>query len=460
LEDPDSAHKCGEGEEVMFRWAFATVFVATSAGFGLGALSHAAPQSDAEVSCNRTPQSAPVSPALLTSGLPCQVEADAPFNLGHLQDAFDRNSWLTFLALSLPPTGLPLAGEDPPAAWEGWKNISAVMVPPGQSPTPWSAVDPPPSICRGLSDNAQTPVLRMVGKTPDLLTAVDQPFLTGPLIDQSGNYVHYEILINRSMFDYIVSNKLYGKAGQKAFTGKVDFPSGSDKPAEIGAIMIKAAWKVLEDGDQPADFHATRALLYTAASDNPPIKETCRLARMGLVGLHIAHKTATEPQWVWSTFEHVANAPTQADIDKKTLLAKYNFYDPTCPAEKCPINLPPPRPWNPNFEPFADGFHSQIERVISLTAATMALNQKFQSILKGSVWANYQLVSTQWPTDAKSATDPTGEPAPQFLANTTMETYVQGSEPGVSSTCINCHNNATDKQGRFSDFTYILERAQ
>jgi hypothetical protein len=69
------------------------------------------------------------------------------------------------------------------------------------------------------------------------------------------------------------------------------------------------------------------------------------------------------------------------------------------------------------------------------------------------------LVSTQWPTDAGSKTDPTGRPAPTFLANTTAETYIQGTVPQASSNCIGCHNNATTTTGKFSDFTYILENA-
>ena len=75
------------------------------------------------------------------------------------------------------------------------------------------------------------------------------------------------------------------------------------------------------------------------------------------------------------------------------------------------------------------------------------------------MWENYTLVSTQWPTDAANKTDLTGKPAPTFLANTTAETYIQGSVPMASSNCIECHNNATTTTGKFSDFTYILENA-
>ena len=433
----------------------AVVTLAAILGMGNAASAQTSP-----VVCNTTPQGTPITPALLTSGLPCAVEAVAPFNLVHLQDAFDFFSWLSFLSLNAPADGSGPIGKDATAVWESWKNIFAVMVPPGQTPTPWGSPDPIPAICQSVPHDAHTPVLRMVGKTPDLLTAINQPFDTGPLIDQAGRYVHYEILINQPMFNYIIANKLYSKAGQEAFTGKVDFPAGVDTPATIGAIMVKAAWKVLEPGDDPGDFHTETALLYQQAVANPPIAESCRAARVVLVGLHIGHKTVAEPQWVWSSFEQVANVPSQADIDAKKLLAKYNFYDPACPSSKCVVNTPPPRPWNPNVEPFANGYHSQIARVTPLTAATVALNGQFQSILKGTVWAKYELLSTQWPTDPTSTTDLTGAPAPQFLANTTMETYIQGHVPVTSSTCIDCHKDAADKPGHPSDFTYILERAQ
>jgi hypothetical protein len=59
-------------------------------------------------------------------------------------------------------------------------------------------------------------------------------------------------------------------------------------------------------------------------------------------------------------------------------------------------------------------------------------------------------------------------PAPTYLANTTLETYSQGTIPLASSSCIACHFNATTHPGVLphqrepvsSDFTYILEKAR
>lgn len=418
--------------------------------------------------CNVTKPDVAITPALLTSGLPCAVTNVPPFDLANLQHGFDYYSWLTFLALNAPASGgLPIGGGsgpggDAPTLWESWRELSDIMLPGGATPPPWDAPRQLPRACEAIVGAQGMKVFRMVGKTPDLLEEVNQPFDTGPLIDQNGAYVRYEILVNRPMFEYIVQNKLYSKAGQAAMTAPVVFPGGdvtSGSDGTVGAIMAKAAWKVLGAGDDATRFHTAEALVYNPPVENPKIEESCAKATLGLVGLHLAHKTEAEPQWVWSTFEHVDNAPSAAEAKQRKFRKRYNFYKAGCAAKTCPVNQPPPRPWDPNKQPFPGGFTSQIVRELPIDAEVVALNAAFQALLPGKVWQNYMLISTQWPTDAKSKTDPNGVPAPVFLANTTMETYIQGSVPQSSSSCMACHGNAAATSGRPSDFTYILERA-
>jgi hypothetical protein len=266
------------------------------------------------------------------------------------------------------------------------------------------------------------------------------------------------------MFDYIVKNDLYNKQGQEAF-GEADFPfsemTDSTKTAppnspEVGAIMVKAAWIKMEGKYDASRFHTAYALVYDNPHEQAGVEPACSLVQVGLVGFHIAHKTKTDPQWVWSTFEHVDNCPTEGEEADKDF---YNYFDPQSPQRA--VNEPPARPWNPSISYTTP---SQIERVIPIDDDAKALNKKYQDafrkIVKNSVWANYQLVSTQWPTDPDNAMDLTGKPAPTFLANTTLETYIQGKVPQTSSNCIACHNNATTTSGMFSDFTYLLQRAE
>jgi hypothetical protein len=120
------------------------------------------------------------------------------------------------------------------------------------------------------------------------------------------------------------------------------------------------------------------------------------------------------------------------------------------------------------------------------------MNTIFQSMLQDSVWKNYMLVNTQWPSlftgctalHSQSAAEPAPNtdflkqpdmncsPAPTFMANSTLETYSQGEIPQASSSCIGCHGNAVgfqtgasnQKPGEVrlnqSDFTFMLEKAQ
>lgn len=415
-----------------------------------------------------------VTQALLSSRVqpPCTevVRLDTsgfPNPLDSLQHGFDLYSWLTFVALNSPADAKSNFGPNVPTVWESWKQLTDVMLPNGDKPE-WTSPHVVPEACRSKA-GSETMIVQMMDES------FNQPFKSGPLIDQDGDYALFVIFMNKPMFDYIVENGLYSQRGQMNFTGPVDFPSGSKSgDGTLGAVMVKASWKVLKD-DRDADFHTIKALVYTPASEDGKIPATCEVRKLGLVGFHVGHKTENRQQWVWTTFEHIRNVPTQADVDAKRVNGRYNFYDPSCPASKCPVNQTPPWPWDPHNPP--SGFKSQITRVVPPSEDAMKINTAARSTpgVSGSVWSNYMLVSTQWPSDFSCASDkdphahpdPTCAPAPVFLANTTLETFSQEqptSRQGVplaSSSCISCHNNATTHhvQATPSDFTFILEKA-
>ncbi|WP_202944163.1 hypothetical protein [Cellvibrio japonicus] len=405
---------------------------------------------------------------VLSSTIPLEITVSTtPVTLESLQHDFDVFSWQSFVALNWPanPDGTPnnnlVIGQNPngPVVWQSWRESYTIFLPDGATPAPWGQASSLPDACKGIDPGSIPPgtlQLTQVGKTPNVLDESGEPFQTGPLIDQNGQYTRYEILTNETMFNYILNNKLYSKAGQKAFNNDADFPPSISKTKQIGSIMLKAAWIKMGGKFNPKDYHTAMALVYNNPAEQHGVTPACSLEQVGLVGFHIAHKTIDEPQWIWSTFEHIANVPTKGEKPTRTT---YNYYDPAC--ADCAINEPPPRPWNP-ATPYTKP--SQIERVIPITDDTRALNDLYHQALAAavpnSVWLNYELVSTQWPTNAKSKTDPTGVPAPSFLANTTLETYIQGEIKQTSSSCMACHNNATGTTGNFSDFTYLLQRAQ
>ena len=392
-----------------------------------------------------------------------------------IQGDFDIYSWNTFIALNWPPgpdgKGDPkkTIGQngDNDTVWEQYRNVANIFLPGGAKPS-YNGPVSVPTQCKA-SYKPGMKIVSQVGKTPTVLTEFSQPFNTGPLIDQNGNYTRYEILVNKPMFDYILQNTLYSKAGQKVFSGAVKFPCGVLNGPE-GAIMVKAAWKAIDPADK-ARFHTQTVLVYNPASQNPKYAASCSTKLMGLVGFHVGHKTNSASQWLWSTFEHVDNAPTEADVASGKLKAKYNYYNPQCSAANCPPNQVPPRPWDPTK---VSSFHSQVVRMNMFKGNEFAFTSAAQrnadalklllGVSSSSVWQNYELISTMWPTNTgqcqASPGDPLGTPAPTFLANTTLETYIQGMVPNVSSNCIECHNNATMTTPVASDFTYVLQRAQ
>ncbi len=124
-------------------------------------------------------------------------------------------------------------------------------------------------------------------------------------------YTRNEIVVNQSMFDGIVNNGLYSIQGQQAFfaasaTNAVAFSCGNPATSDVGSLMVKASWKVLDGNDNPSSFHTVDALVYTPGNSDPSkgpvVAESCVAEPVGLVGCGIVHKTTSAPRGrVWST---------------------------------------------------------------------------------------------------------------------------------------------------------------
>ena len=455
---------------------------------------------------------------ILNSDLPCQervspspVNADAgeAEGLQNLQRGFDFYSWRTFVAMNSPADGKTTILQSQPGTptrWESmdnFKQLLDVMLPPKLQPPKWPTDKAGmeaerdrliPAECAAL--HKQMPE-RMVVKMIE--ESFNEPFKTGPLIDQQGRYAIFDILMNRQMFDYISQHHLYNKAGQVSAGASglaVDFPPGQNSDATLGAFMLKVSWKILgPDEPRPDTFHQVKALVLMPPGD-PRAKRPCLPETLGLIGFHAVHKTASRPQWIWTSFEHVRNVPDTDEVAARKFDGPYNFFSVNC-KDDCPErNATPPREfWQPDPAlqlKFKDTkFKSQIVRETPLTDAAKNMNKIFHSMLKGTVWENYMLLSTQWPsvfgcttlhsqnfdapaprTDFIKQPDMNCSPAPTYFANSTLETYSQGEIPLASSSCIACHGNAVGfqrsasnpKPGEVhlnqSDFTFMLEKAQ
>lgn len=462
--------------------------------------------------------------------------------LFRLQQAFDFFAWQSFIALNWPADPASYGKPDTQTkignatnsdrVWETFISPARVLKVDGAAPDTYAPVD------------ARKNNLNAIGKRTHVLDEVDEAFFNlekplPPIVDNNSEYVRYEIRLNRTSYDYIVKGAqvdnsgprypLYSRVGQNKFLdagGSITFPDGT--------IEVKVAWKKLGVGDDPQRFFTQKVDVYENPYADPVVVK--KDVTFGMVGMHIMYLVEGVPQWVWPTFEHIDNAPlANMRGGKQEITGEWHVDDPKYPDNWGPtkvrasynfFNL---KPNNKKFKRSIGGFSptsrecleaanqgnspdyyqkkskripSQIAKVITdnnwITASkwTYALNEEIHRRLKeinpDSVWANYRLTTTQWPSDPgltdkwqkyynsenqkieswnqqhpkdkkpflkmSAGTIKAGNPAPVSLGNAVAETYMQ-----INGSCMNCHSGATfgGTNGKQADanFSFLLQRA-
>jgi hypothetical protein len=241
---------------------------------------------------------------------------------------------------------------------------------------------------------------------------------------------------NQVGFDYIVRNRFFlrsalpGVPSPRPERPVIEFPTGS--------IAVKAAW--IDVTDLPPAlvkrFYTRTAMVKHATGGG------CSQTTVGLIGLHIAQKTPSRPQWIWSSFEQKdAVPPKWADWPGAFVL---NDGTIAPMPERNPLSLASLAP-----EP-ARPFNVVRAGDAPILTATELTNYSYQHLLAGSPWQYYRLVVTQWPrlegnqaspipamVDGSVANTFPGEGSFSAFANVTMETFDQ---KGVQLGCMSCHN--------------------
>ncbi|HEX8618324.1 MAG TPA: hypothetical protein VF911_12120 [Thermoanaerobaculia bacterium] len=410
-----------------------------------------------------TPATVEHFPATLSPAAPFDVNIPRVRALtaeGRIQDAqrlFDIVSWQNFIALGWPAdeSGKPQPSitDHGSPQWSFLMPSTRIFKTRGAAPDAWG------SHPTGLEQREMYRTKAAWRK--NAMHVIDQNLqaFSGPLVDQNGKWARYEMLVNRTEYDYIVRNVLYNQEGQAAFAqnNMVDFPPNTaDSP---GSTEVKLAWKEMGPNDIRERFITTRAYVINFDTNKPELRD------VGLVGMHIATRTQSSPLWVWSTFEHVDNiTPPEktATVRGRQVPVKASFHDPN--AKGAPQNVLPAR----NAIAGPDGNASidfdyattapttwmekytttpvQVVRVIPLDQPTIDLNGEVRAILKkaGSKLQYYELIGTQWPQNPNAPAfaggngsapesivyKTPGAMTPVFLTNSTMETYFQlGVQP-------------------------------
>jgi hypothetical protein len=384
--------------------------------------------------------------------LPDRID-DVPDGSGSPFPRFDNFSWRAFIALNWPALdgpanrGMPdrnkKPGDSGPRVWETYKARYEVFAPGAPEPAAWASYDGS-NPCGGAVNN-QTKTLSAFSHFADFNQAsFVLERLANPLIDQNRMYTRYEVRFSREQFESIVapSNKWYIKQNLPTAAKPGTFKDGS--------VEIKAAWRVLNAGDSTvrSRFYINKAMVFDPVATEQQGSIVCKEHEIALVGFHIVIKTKLRPQWIWSSFEHIDNVPAKTnEPDAKDVPVPYSFNSGLPPLAVAP--MPAPLTISESNKPDPN-LKMQVIRAQPIQPETMQMNRDYWNLpeVKGTVWANYMLVMTQWPvTPGTPGPGNQGNPFPlgvaSTLANTTMETYQQRN----GKSCMECHQEISNKNG-------------
>ena len=393
--------------------------------------------------------SAPACPAspvpTVSSRVPVDVCIPDGFP-GIAVDYFDDYSWRAFIALVWPAsTGhrgeaqstMNLAASGP-RVFDTYKSLWEIYHADGSAPEAaydrYDAAAHNP--CGVASEFGEITVGSASGI--DDIGQAGIGVLDPPVVAQNGRYVRTLTFFNHVAFDHIVRNHFYLRSALPQVPSPrpevpvIQFPTGS--------IAVKTAWI---DVSGLSSVLAKRLYTRTAMVKHAT-GGGCSKATMGLIGLHIAQKTPSRPQWIWSSFEQKEVVPPKwADWP-----GAYFMHDGTNTPmpERNPLSLSPvaPEPVRP--------FNVVRSSDAPILTSTELTSHAYQRLLAGTPWEYYRLVVTQWPRlEGNQATPvpPTrdgsvpntfpGTGAFSAFANVTMETFDQR---GVQLGCMSCHNRA------------------
>jgi hypothetical protein len=408
-------------------------------------------------------------PASITSTQATVPDNACPF-AGESQDGVDVFSWNEFVAFNWPATQSCApdtkksilnikSGNQGPVVWQTQMASEGLFVAPGQTPASWCSSKLLAALFAGrpvdLLRTAQTaaPPQSLQHLASVISPPTDVEAVGGVVTDQSGRWLRYQRLTNQTEYTAIKNNNWYKLSVLKPLKS-LTLP--------IGSIEFKSAWKILTRSEIASGrYYTTTAIVYNTPDGGK--SPGANPVTLGLVGLHIIHKTPTQKGFFWSTFEQVDNDSVFIDphkggpFNKQTAAKPYTELKPNGAPNNAPV---------------------QIKRN-NAVAADPALNAYYQKLLGASVFRFYRLVSTQWQFGGA----PQG--APPDVANIAIETYVQDAamKAGVAATlpasffplanpglpavgatspsgCLGCHLNATATTGTVTDHSFLFLEAK
>jgi hypothetical protein len=306
---------------------------------------------------------------------------------------------------------------------------------------------------------------------------------TGDALLSAGNsLVYYTIVVNDVYAYFLTGNKTGGiTPAASAFpTTAADLALVTAFASSKGVtfpdpnaltVEVKMSWVDASTISGSGNYVTVNATVPNYDTSNPskwvPSTTTpTKNITLALVGLHFVATVVGHPEMIWATFEHFGNAPnaayTYTSSSGSTPVSQdstgnWLFCIPNCPtgtkfnsshakvsgvdivgnpsgSSITPSNTLRTNPWGlPGTAAGSVGSNTQI---VSIN------NSVLSQLLAGDMRKNYFMLGATWtagglpPTAVPPNTTNGQQVGTNLLANSTMETYVQGV-----TNCFSCHDN-------------------
>ena len=311
----------------------------------------------------------------------------------------------------------------------------------------------------------------------------------GVLQAQNGSLIYYGIMVNDVYAVFQAGVQHHVIAGPTfptdldAITSYAAMKGIVLADADALAIEIKTAWIEADKLPNPGDYITVEATVPTYDTKTDPMDwkpNGTKPAKLALIGMHVVGSTRGHPEMIWATFEHFGNTPNDAysyfdssvttkpvpqDTGGTWLFSKSGATEPFNEAhmamsgndvqvsDTSPSNTIRRKAWGAasDIPP-----NSNAESAARSNTEIIAINNSVQSkmMMKGDMRNNYFLLGATWTKGGGAPRPPFGAPTranfgnqvgTSQLANSTMETYQQGTDTTSSSggtNCFSCHSSS------------------
>lgn len=309
--------------------------------------------------------------------------------------------------------------------------------------------------------------------------------LSGVLLGQNQSLVYYATMVNDvyAFFQTGVTNDTIPNPNDVFPTTQAELnpviayaaSKGVTIPDGIAlAVEIKTAWidvtglpglglnasSYLTVNTSVPEYDKTNPSLWIPTGKNKPVT-------LALVGMHVVGSANGHPEMIWATMEHISNAPNGAYTYTNTAGATITVPQTTTGNWLLSIANPPtstgfnvqyadykaapnitaiaPNQIAPSntirWKAFGSGADNS-QATLENTEVISMNNSVRSQLVSGDVRGNYILTGATWTIGGKTVTD-TNQVGTALLANTTMETYDQGTDnkQASGSNCFSCHTN-------------------